>query len=183
MTVEAVNEHLKLKEQLDKHGILTQDIDKLLNLLSNAKENGFDSKKIVTKLRSIKRLEKKQIRLKSSCEKLSKQLQEYKEILPLTEDIAALQIRIDELIALKAAINQAVKLYSLPPLAAPLRLINDIKKYNKIDGLKKELSRLYLQKYTLDQVCFRQNQAVATVLKLQSHGITEEQIRQTMTLL
>jgi archaellum component FlaC len=83
--VEAVNEHLKLKEQLDKHGILTQDIDKLLNLLSNAKENGFDSKKIVTKLRSIKRLEKKQIRLKSSCEKLSKQLQEYKEILPLTK--------------------------------------------------------------------------------------------------
>ncbi|MFL6331607.1 MAG: hypothetical protein ACJ705_11415 [Nitrososphaeraceae archaeon] len=52
--MEAVNEHLKLKEQLDKHGILTQDIDKLLNLLSNAKENGFDSKKIVTKLRSIK---------------------------------------------------------------------------------------------------------------------------------
>jgi hypothetical protein len=107
---------------------------------------------------------------------LSKQLQEYKDILPLTEDIAALQIRIDELIALKAAINQAVKLYSLPPLAATLRLINDIKKYNKIDGLKKELSRLYLQKYTLDQVCFRQNQAVATVLKLQSHGITEDRI-------
>jgi hypothetical protein len=44
---------------------------------------------------------------------LSKQLQEYKDILPLTEDIAALQIRIDELIALNAGTNQAAKHYNL----------------------------------------------------------------------
>jgi hypothetical protein len=44
---------------------------------------------------------------------LSKQLQEYKDILPLTEDIAALQIRIDELMALNAGTNQAAKHYNL----------------------------------------------------------------------
>jgi len=48
------------------------------------------------------------------------------------------------------------------------------KKYNKIYGLKKELSALYLQKYTLNQVCFRQNQAVMSVTRLQTHGITED---------
>jgi hypothetical protein len=65
-------------------------------------------------------------RLKSSREIYLNQLQEYKEILPLTEEIAALQIHIDELIALKSAINQAVKLYNLPSLAATLRLVEDI---------------------------------------------------------
>jgi hypothetical protein len=89
---------------------------------------------------------------------LSKQLQQYKEVLPLTEDIAALGIGIDELIALKAGINQAVKHYNLPPLTATLRLIDDIKKYNKICGLKKELSALYLRKYTIDQACSRQRE-------------------------
>ncbi|MFL6456126.1 MAG: hypothetical protein ACJ71G_04055 [Nitrososphaeraceae archaeon] len=47
--------------------------------------------------------------------------------MPLTEEIAALQIGIDELIALKVGINKAVRHYNLPPLAATLRLIDDIK--------------------------------------------------------
>jgi hypothetical protein len=56
-----------------------------------------------------------------------KRLQEYKDILPLTEDIAALHIRIDDLIALKAGIIEAAKYYNLPPLADTLRLIDEIK--------------------------------------------------------
>jgi hypothetical protein len=43
VTIDAINEHLKLKDELDKHEISTQDIVKLLNLLSNEKKNGFDS--------------------------------------------------------------------------------------------------------------------------------------------
>jgi hypothetical protein len=45
----------------------------------------------------------------------------------LTEEIAALQIGIEELIAVKVGIREAAKLYNLPPLAATLQLINDIK--------------------------------------------------------
>jgi hypothetical protein len=52
----------------------------------------------------------------------------YKDIMPLTEEIAALQIGIDELIALKAAINEVAKHYRLPSLATTLVLIEDIKK-------------------------------------------------------
>ena len=37
VTIEAISEHLKLKEELDRHGVSMQDIDKLLKLLSNAK--------------------------------------------------------------------------------------------------------------------------------------------------
>jgi hypothetical protein len=77
-----------------------------LNVLVNAKEYGFDGK-------------------------LSKRISKYKDVVPLTEEIAALQIGIEELIALKVGINEAVKLYNLPPLAATLRLINDIKNITK----------------------------------------------------
>ena len=38
-------------EELDKHGLSAQDIDKLLNLLLNAKGYQFDVKKIAGKLR------------------------------------------------------------------------------------------------------------------------------------
>ncbi|MFL6420324.1 MAG: hypothetical protein ACJ71P_13115, partial [Nitrososphaeraceae archaeon] len=63
VTIEAINEYLKLSEELDKHGLSAQDIDKLLNLLLNAKEYQFDVKKIAGKLRGIQRLEKKEKQL------------------------------------------------------------------------------------------------------------------------
>jgi hypothetical protein len=57
------------------------------------------------------------------CKKLSKRISKYKNVVSLTEDIAALGIGIDELLALKVGIKQAAKMYSLPPLAATLRLL------------------------------------------------------------
>ena len=64
--IEATDEYLRLKEELDAHDLSIQDIHNLLNLLSNAKENGFDSKKIVRELRSIERLEKRKNRAKKN---------------------------------------------------------------------------------------------------------------------
>jgi cell division septum initiation protein DivIVA len=162
--------------ELDKNGLLTDDVDKLLNILINAKKYGFDGKEIASKLYDIQDLESKEKQLKDKCKKLSRRISKYKDVVPLTEEIAALHIGLDELIALKAGINEAVKHYNLPSLTATLRLIDDIKKYNKIDGLKKELNALYLQKYTLDQACSRQSQALINLAKLKAHGIMEEQI-------
>jgi hypothetical protein len=183
VTIQAVNEHVKLKEELEKQGLSIDDIGKLLNLLGNAKRYGFDGKEIASKLYNIQELEWKEKQLKDKCKKLLKGISKYKDVVPLTEEIAALQIGIDELIALKAGINQAAKLYNLPPLTATLRLIDEIKKYNKIHGLKKELSALSLQKFAINEACSSQSQALATLLKLQSHGITEDKILELNNLL
>jgi hypothetical protein len=43
VSIEAINEHIKLREKLNEHDLCTQDIDKLLNLLNNARECEFDS--------------------------------------------------------------------------------------------------------------------------------------------
>ena len=123
VTIEAINEYIKLREELEKHDLSAQDTDKLLNLLLNAKEYHFDVKKISGKLRGIQRLEKKEKQLRGRCEIFTKQAAKYKNILPLVEDIADLQISVEDLIA----INEAVKYYDLSPLAATLRLIEDIK--------------------------------------------------------
>ena len=74
VTIDAINEHLKLKEELDKHGVSIQDVDKLLNLLVNVREFGFDSKLIVAKLHKMKRLDKKEKELENNCTILAKLL-------------------------------------------------------------------------------------------------------------
>jgi hypothetical protein len=54
--------------------------------LINAKNNGFDGKKIVAKLRKIKRLQNKEEKLKQHCEKLSEQVKECNNVLPLAQN-------------------------------------------------------------------------------------------------
>jgi hypothetical protein len=54
--------------------------------------------------------------------------------------------------------------------------IDDIKSYNKINGLRRELDRLSLQKYALDQACLRQSQSLIALAKIKSYGITDERI-------
>jgi hypothetical protein len=176
VNVEAINEYLKLGEELDKHGLSTHDIGKLLNLLLNAREYQFDAKKISGKLRGIQRLEKKEKHLRGKCEIVRKQTAKYTNLLSLVEEIAALQISVDELIAFKIAINQATKMYNLPFVSATMRLIEDIIRYNKISDLKKELSALYFQKHTLDEACSRQSQSLGALAKIKRYGLSEDRI-------
>jgi hypothetical protein len=68
VNIETINEHVKLNEKLNEYNLSFQDIDKLLNVLVNAKDNGFDGKKIVGKLKKIQRLQNKEGRLKHHCE-------------------------------------------------------------------------------------------------------------------
>jgi hypothetical protein len=171
VTIEAINGYLKLSHELDKHDLSAKDTDKVLNLLINAREYQFDAKKIAGKLRGIQRLEKKEKQLRGRCEIFTKQAAKYKDILPLVDEISALQIRVEDLIAFKIAINQAVKLYNLPPLAATLRLIEDVKKYEKLGGLERELHRLSLRKFALAEACARQAQALVTGAKWQNQGL------------
>ena len=153
----AINEHIKLKKELEKHELSTDNIHKLLNVLINAKRYGFDGKEIAEKLYDFKFLEWKEKEFKDKSKKLSKRISKYKDIVPLTEDISALGIGINELLALDIGIKEAAKYYNLPPLGATLRLIDDIKAYNKINGLRRELDRLSLQKFALEKACSHQS--------------------------
>jgi uncharacterized protein (UPF0335 family) len=98
--VKTINEYTKLNEKLSKHGLSTQDANKLVKLVVNAKRYYFDAKKFVAKLNNIKELEKKEKELRGSCLVLSKKIAKHKDVIPLTEEIAALHIGIHELIAL-----------------------------------------------------------------------------------
>jgi hypothetical protein len=65
---------------------------------------------------------------------------------------------------------------SLTPPVAILHVINEIRDYDKIGGLKKELSRLCQQIFVVNGVWANQNKAMRAVLNLQSRGITQDRI-------
>jgi vacuolar-type H+-ATPase subunit I/STV1 len=159
VSIEAIDEHIRLKEELRKFRLSTKDIRRLLDLLVAAKEYRYSPGKIVSKLRSVKALENKENRLKNSCEALSKQAEKYKEIIPLANLIWDLHIGKNELISFKIAVNEAAELYGYPRSTAAVYVLNNLRDYNKKGQLKKELSALYLQKYAVEQLCSSQSQS------------------------
>jgi DNA repair ATPase RecN len=174
--IETINEHVKLNEKLNEYDLSFQDIDKLLNVLTNTKENGFDGKKIVAKLKRIQRLQNKEDKLKNHCEILSGQVKECNNVLPLAQKIKAMNIDIQQLLVFESTVNQLAKQYDIPPYVAAFRLFNEIKDYEKIGGMKREISRLCQQIFVVNEVWANQNRAMMAMLNLQSRGITEERI-------
>jgi hypothetical protein len=156
VSIEAINEHIQLTEELKKYRLSTKHIHRLLDLLVTAKEYRYSPGKIVAKLRNIKRLENKENKLKTSCQALSKQADKYKEIIPLAQLITDLLIGKSELISFKVLVNEAAETYDLPHSSAAFHVLNNLRDYNEVGALKKELQRLLLQKYALDHACSRQ---------------------------
>jgi uncharacterized protein (UPF0335 family) len=64
--VKTINEHVKLNEKLNKYGLSTADITKVVKLVVNAKRYGFDAKKFVGKLSNIKQIEKREKELRGN---------------------------------------------------------------------------------------------------------------------
>ena len=131
VSIEAINEHIHLKDELKKYRLSIKDIHKLLDLLVAAKEYTYSPGKIISKLRNIKRLENKENKLKASCETLSKQVNKYREIIPLAQIIWDLHIGTNELISFKIAVNEAAELYGFPRSTAAVYVLNNLRDYNK----------------------------------------------------
>jgi hypothetical protein len=176
VAIETIEEYILLNEELNKHGLSTKDVGKFVNVIKNMKQQGFNTKKNVAKAMSMKSLKDREKNLRNNCEMLAKRIDRYKQILPLTEKIVAMHIGIGELLALDAAVNDAAEQYNVPISTAAFQVINDIRDYNKLGGLKKQLAALCAQVHAVKEVCSHQNQAMVTLLKLQSCGITEQHI-------
>ena len=98
--METIDEYIHLNEELSKHGLSTKNITKLVNVIKNIEQQGFDTKKIVAKAMSIKSLKDSEKQLRNNCEMLAKRIDRYKQILPLAEKIVAMHISTADLLAL-----------------------------------------------------------------------------------
>jgi hypothetical protein len=176
VAIKTIEEHIHLNEELSRYGLSTKDTGKLLNVIKNIEQQGYDTKKIIAKAMSINPLKDREKDLRNNCEILAKRIDRYKDILPLAEKIVALRINTAGLLALEAAVNNTAEQYNISTFTAAFRVFTDIQDYNKLGGLKKQLATIYAQVYAVKEVCSHQNQAMVALVKLKSYGMTEDQI-------
>ena len=114
--------------------------------------------------------------LQNDCKMLEERMARCQSVLPLAEQISRLRIGIGELLAFHTAVSEKAEIQNLSMESAAYRVIEDIHEYNRLGGMKKQLSDVAMQIYALNQFSARQNNAIMALFKLQSLGVTEDQI-------
>jgi hypothetical protein len=174
--VQTINQYTHLKDELSKHGLSTEDPTRLLLILRTIKQIGYDPQKIVARFSYIKSLRQTEKGLKDNCKMLEERVARCQGVLPLAEQISRLRIGIDELLAFHTAVSETAEMNNLSMESAAYHVIEDIQYYNKLGGIKKQLSEASTKVFMMNQFLGRQNNAVMALFKLQSHEVTENQI-------
>jgi len=87
--IQNINEYKKSKEQLEKYGLSTEVLHKLVSVLQSFNEMGFDSQKIVASLASIKSFTQTERRLKKNCRFWESRAAHYKEAFRMCERVVS----------------------------------------------------------------------------------------------
>jgi hypothetical protein len=174
--IETINEYNQLKEHLRKHNLSLEDPIRLLSILQTIKQIGYEPRKIVAAFASMKSLRQKERQMKNNCEILENRMSEDRQVLPLLHRILSMGIGIDQLLPFSLAVNEKARTCNLPISAAAYRVIEDIENYNRIGGMNKEIARLAVQIFGMNEICAPRNKAITSLLKLQSYGISDQEL-------
>jgi hypothetical protein len=174
--VQTINEYNRLKNDLSKYRLSTDDPTRLLSILQTIKQIGYDPEKIVAGFSYIGSLRRTEKGLKNNCKIFEERIARCREVLPLSEQFVRLRIGVSELLAFHTAVCEIGEMHNLSMESAAYRVIEDIEYYNRLGGIKKQLSDVSTKVFVMNQFSARQNNAVMALIKLQSHGVTEDQI-------
>jgi hypothetical protein len=174
--VQTINEYTHLKAELSKYGLSSEDATRLLLILRTIKQMGYDPQKIVARFSYIKSLRQTEKGLKDNCKMLEGRVAKCQSVLPLCEQIVRTRIGFGELLAFHTAVSKKAEMHNLSMDGAAYRVMEDIQDYNELGGIKKQLSDVSNKVFLMNQFLGRQNEAVMSLVKLQSYGVTEDQI-------
>ena len=174
--METINEYKQLKAELSKYHLSSDDPERLLTVLDNLKDYRYDPKKIVAEFSNIKSLKQREKALKDNCAMLEKRMSGDRQVIPLLQRIRSMGIGIDKLLPFSLAVNEKARTCNLPISAAAYRVIEDIENYNRIGGMNKEITRLAVQIFGMNEICAPRNKAITSLLKLQGYGISDQEV-------
>ena len=136
----------------------------------------YDPKKIVARFSQLESLRQTERGLIDNCRVLEERVDRCREVLPLCEQIVRLRIGIGELLAFHTAVCERAEKNNLSRDSAAYRVIQDIRDYDRLGGMKKQQSDVAMKIYALNQFSGRQNNAMMALMRLQTYGITDDEI-------
>ena len=177
--IQTIEEYKKLKNELKKYSLSIENPRRFASILQTIDQIGYNPRKIVRELASIKSLRRTERHFKNNCKMWELRATQYKEILPLCEQIVSFGIGFHELAAFHAAVLKKTYVENLSYSEAAYALMNGIDISEKVDDKNKQLNDAIMKIQMVNLFSARQNDAIYALMKLQFYGITENQILKT----
>ena len=174
--IQTIEEYKKLKNELKKYSLSIENPRRFASILQTIDQIGYNPRKIVRELASIKSLRRTERHFKNNCKMWELRATQYKEILPLCEQIVSFGIGFHELAAFHAAVLKKTYVENLSYSEAAYALMNGIDISEKVDDKNKQLNDAIMKIQMVNLFSARHKDAINALMKLQFYGITEDQI-------
>ena len=97
--------------------------------------------------------------------------------LPFAEQLLQYGVGINEVLAFMLAVDEKADVESISRGTAAYKVIEEIRNYSQLGGVKKEQDRLQQQIFMSNMIMTTRQQALVSLMQLQALGVTDMEIK------
>jgi predicted RNase H-like nuclease (RuvC/YqgF family) len=172
-----VEEYAQMKAELRRYGIGPEDPRKIQTCLQRLKNANYNAEEVIAGYANMETLRKERMVLDEERLTFEAKLATVKDVLPLAEQITRLEMGIGELLAFHSAVYEKADMERIPLDTAAYKIVEDIRDYSQLGGLKKEQDRLQQQIFMSQMFIGSTQTTLESLAKLQSLGVRDEVIQ------
>jgi len=178
-----LEEYAQMKVEMRRCRIGAEDPKRFSNVLQVLQTGNYDCAKILGAFADVDDVRKLRLDLDNASRTLRARLEQVKDTLPFAEQLLQYGVGINEVVAFKLAVDEKTDTESISRGAAAYRVIEEIRDYSQLGGLKKEQNRLQQQIFMLNMIMTTREQALVSLMRLQALGVTDMEIKNMAQLM
>ena len=178
-----VEEYAQMRADMRRYGIGAEDPKRFSNVLQVLQSGNYDCAKILGAFADVDDVRKLRLEVDNAWHSLRARLEEVKDTLPLAEQLLQYGIGINEVLAFMLAVDEKADMESIARGAAAYKVIEEIRDYSQLGGLKKQQDRLQQQIFMSNMIVASRQQALLSLMRLQALGVTDMEIKNMARLM
>ncbi|MGC2681585.1 MAG: hypothetical protein WA323_06925, partial [Candidatus Nitrosopolaris sp.] len=178
-----LEEYAQMKAEMRRYGIGPEDPKRFSRLIQTLQRGDYDCSKILSAFAEIEDTKKLRQEVDNNRQNLEARLEEVKDTLPFAEQLSQYGVDINEVFAFMLAVDEKADMESISRGAAAYKVIEDIREYSQLGGLKKEQDRVQQQIFISNMIMITRQQAFVSLMRLQALGVTDMEIKNMAQLI
>src|SRR5215469_498615 len=140
-----VEEYAQMRAEMRRYGMGPEDPRKIQTCFQRLKNANYNAEEVIAGYANMETLRKERIELDEEQQTFEARLATVTDVMPLAEQITRLNIGVGELLAFHCAVYEKADMEKIPLDTAAYKIVEDIRDYSQLGGLKKEQYRLQQQ--------------------------------------
>jgi hypothetical protein len=172
-----LEEYAQMKAEMRRCGIGAEDPKRFSNVLQVLQRGNYDCAKILGAFADVDDIRKPKLDADHERLALEARLEEVKNTLPFAEQLLPYEVGINEVLAFMLAVDEKADMERISRGAVAFKVIEEIRDYSQLGGLKKEQDKLQQQILLSNMIMTTRQQAFVSLMRLQALGVNQPLVR------